>query len=101
VIAPLFLSNSWRNRKPCSFLRHADMELPRDRGGCDGRAIPEEPADVVTDALDLLTRDHRLVDELFTSFFQAAPQQLDPLARRLCKMIRIHTQIEEEVFYPV
>ncbi len=65
------------------------------------RAIPEEPADVVTDALDLLTRDHRLVDELFTSFFQAAPQQLDPLARRLCKMIRIHTQIEEEVFYPV
>ena len=65
------------------------------------QAIPEEPADVVTDALDLLTRDHRLVDELFASFFQAAPQQLDPLARRLCKMIRIHTQIEEEVFYPV
>src|SRR5690606_3857152 len=34
------------------------------------------------------------------SFFQAAPQQLDPLARRLCKMLRIHTQIEEELFYP-
>lgn len=64
------------------------------------RAIPEEPADVVTDAVDLLTRDHRLVDELFASFFQAAPQQLDPLARRLCKMIRIHSQIEEELFYP-
>lgn len=64
------------------------------------RGIPEEPADVVTDAVDLLTRDHRLIDELFTSFFQAAPQQLDPLARRLCKMLRIHTQIEEELFYP-
>jgi hemerythrin superfamily protein len=60
----------------------------------------DEPADVVTDAVDLLTRDHRLVEELFMSFFQAAPQQLDPLARRLCKMIRIHTQIEEELFYP-
>lgn len=64
------------------------------------RADVEQPADVVTDALDLLTRDHRLVDELFASFFQAAAQQLDPLARRLCKMIRIHTQIEEELFYP-
>jgi hemerythrin superfamily protein len=65
------------------------------------RAMLEEPADVVTDAIDLLTRDHRLVDELFASFFQASPQQLDPLARRLCKMIRIHTQIEEELFYPI
>lgn len=64
------------------------------------RAEEERPADVVTDAVDLLTRDHRLVDELFASFFQAAPQQLDPLARRLCKMVRIHTQIEEELFYP-
>jgi hemerythrin superfamily protein len=64
------------------------------------RVVPDEPADVVTDAVDLLTRDHRLMEELFTSFFQAAPQQLDPLARRLCKMIRIHTQIEEELFYP-
>ena len=64
------------------------------------RAEQEQPADVVTDAVDLLTRDHRLVDELFASFFQAAPQQLDPLARRLCKMVRIHTQIEEELFYP-
>lgn len=64
------------------------------------RADLEQPADVVTDAIDLLTRDHRLVDELFASFFQAAPQQLDPLARRVCKMIRIHTQVEEELFYP-
>lgn len=64
------------------------------------RAVPDEPTDVVTDAIDLLTRDHRLVDELFASFDQAAAQQLDPLARRLCKMVRIHTQIEEELFYP-
>ncbi len=64
------------------------------------RAELEQSADVVTDAIDLLTRDHRLVDELFASLLQAAPQQLDPLARRLSKMIRIHTQIEEELFYP-
>jgi len=64
------------------------------------RVVPDEPTDVVTDAVDLLTRDHRLMEELFASFAQAAPQQLDPLARRLCKMVRIHTQIEEELFYP-
>jgi hemerythrin superfamily protein len=64
------------------------------------RAEIEQPAEVVTNAVDLLTRDHRLVDELFASILQAAPQQIDPLTRRLCKMLRIHTQIEEELFYP-
>lgn len=64
------------------------------------RAELEQPTEVVTDAIDLLTRDHRLVDELFGSLLQATPQQMDPLARRLCKMVRIHAQIEEELFYP-
>ncbi|MFL6549984.1 MAG: hemerythrin domain-containing protein [Povalibacter sp.] len=55
----------------------------------------------IADAIDLLTRDHRLVEELFAAFSLAAPQQLEPLARRACKMLRVHTQIEEELFYPV
>lgn len=67
------------------------------------RVTPESnPAipDVAPDALSLLTRDHRLADELFAEFQRAAPQQLDPLARRICKMLRVHAQIEEELFYP-
>lgn len=56
--------------------------------------------DVVTDALGLLKRDHKLVDELFNEFTQAAQQQLDPMVRRICKLLRIHAQIEEEIFYP-
>ena len=56
--------------------------------------------DVVTDALGLLKRDHKLVDELFGEFARAAQQQLDPMARRICKLLRIHAQIEEEIFYP-
>lgn len=55
---------------------------------------------VVTDALGLLKRDHKLVDELFNEFAQAGQQQLDPMARRICKLLRIHAQIEEELFYP-
>lgn len=61
----------------------------------------ESPPDVTADALGLLQRDHRLIEELFAEFRRSAPQQLDPLARRICKMLRVHTQIEEELFYPV
>jgi hemerythrin superfamily protein len=67
------------------------------RGDEANRATTDE---IVTDALGLLERDHRLIDELFDEFTQAAPQQLDPLARRICKLLRIHAQIEQELFYP-
>jgi hemerythrin superfamily protein len=67
------------------------------------RATPAsgtEDDDIAPDALSLLRRDHRLAEELFAEFQRSAPQQLDPLARRICKMLRVHTQIEEELFYP-
>lgn len=63
--------------------------------------IDEDSDDVAPDALSLLLRDHRLAEELFTEFARSAPQQLDPLARRICKMLRVHAQIEEELFYPI
>lgn len=56
--------------------------------------------EIVSDALGLLKRDHRLIAELFEEFQKAGQQQLDPLARRICKLLRIHAQIEEELFYP-
>lgn len=66
------------------------------------KADPGEPTpDITADALGLLERDHRLLEELFGEFRRSAPQQLDPLARRICKLLRVHTQIEEELFYPV
>lgn len=64
-------------------------------------ASDEGDDDVAPDALSLLRRDHRLAAELFAEFERSGPQQLDPLARRICKMLRVHTQIEEELFYPV
>jgi iron-sulfur cluster repair protein YtfE (RIC family) len=57
--------------------------------------------DLVIDALGLLARDHSLIEELFRQFNVAGDQQLDPLARRICKMLRIHAQILDEIFYPV
>jgi iron-sulfur cluster repair protein YtfE (RIC family) len=63
--------------------------------------VDQEASDSVSDALELLTRDHTIVRRLFEGFRAAAPQQLDPLARRICKMLRVHSQIEEEIFYPI
>jgi hemerythrin superfamily protein len=62
--------------------------------------IDADSDDVAPDALSVLRRDHRLAEELFAEFARSAPQQLDPLARRICKMLRVHAQIEEELFYP-
>jgi hemerythrin superfamily protein len=63
-------------------------------------ADDEDSDDIAPDAPSLLRRDHRLIEELFDEFTRSAPQQLDPLARRICKMLRVHTQIKEELFYP-
>ena len=63
-------------------------------------SLDEDSDDIAPDALSLLRRDHRLAEELFAEFARSAPQQLDPLARRICKMLRVHAQIEEELFYP-
>jgi hemerythrin superfamily protein len=60
----------------------------------------DKRGEIVTDALTLLKRDHRLIAALFLEFELAGSQQLDPVARRICKMLRVHTQIEEEIFYP-
>jgi hemerythrin superfamily protein len=62
--------------------------------------IADDSDDIALDALGLLRRDHRLAEELFAEFARSAPLQLEPLARRICKMLRVHTQIEEELFYP-
>lgn len=72
--------------------------MAREIRKSDAERLPSE--EVVADALGLLKRDHKLVEELFGEFAQAGQQQLDPLARRICKLLRIHAQIEEELFYP-
>jgi hemerythrin superfamily protein len=73
-----------------------DLPMARARPA----SLDDDSDDIAPDALSLLRRDHRLAEELFAEFVRSAPQQLDPLARRICKMLRVHTQIEEELFYP-
>lgn len=54
-----------------------------------------------SDAIALLKADHRKVEELFEDFEKArdlAKKQM--LAGQICTELKIHTMIEEEIFYP-
>src|SRR5205823_2661211 len=54
------------------------------------------------DATELLSEDHREVEQLFEKFEQATgdTEQKAALAQEIIKELSIHASIEEEVFYP-
>jgi hypothetical protein len=52
-------------------------------------------------AIKLLTQDHRAVEELFGKFENArGAATKQKLVHRICAELKIHTSIEEEIFYP-
>ncbi len=54
-----------------------------------------------TDAIALLKADHRNVEDLFGKFESASgSERKQALAREICTELKIHAQIEEEIFYP-
>ncbi len=53
------------------------------------------------DAIALLKADHRQVEEWFEQFEKArSSQRKQMLADSICQALRVHMQIEEEIFYP-
>jgi hemerythrin superfamily protein len=57
------------------------------------------------DAVDLLDADHKAVKKMFIDYNalceDAAPADArKALAERICQALTVHTQIEEEIFYP-
>jgi len=54
-----------------------------------------------TDAIALLKADHRKVEQLFASFEEAkGASRKQKLAKEICTELKIHTLLEEEIFYP-
>lgn len=54
-----------------------------------------------SDAIALLKADHRKVEQLFASFENASgTSRKEKLAKQICTDLKIHTLIEEEIFYP-
>ncbi|AZG16447.1 MULTISPECIES: hemerythrin domain-containing protein [Cupriavidus] len=52
-------------------------------------------------ALSLLVDDHRAVKKLFKAFQDAKDDATkQSIAAETCQMLKVHAQIEEEIFYP-
>lgn len=52
------------------------------------------------DAIELLEGQHRQVDELFERFEEADDGERRRIVGDVIRQLRIHTSIEEEIFYP-
>jgi hemerythrin superfamily protein len=53
------------------------------------------------DAITLLKEDHRRVEDLFADFKKAKGDgRKQKLAEQICAELIVHSQIEEEIFYP-
>ena len=64
------------------------------------RARARSPA-VQQDAIALLKADHRQVEEWFGQFESTrSDDRKQRLAQQCCQALKVHTRIEEEIFYP-
>jgi hypothetical protein len=55
----------------------------------------------VNDAIALLKSDHRRVEKWFGEFKKARSEsRKERLAIQICNALKVHTRIEEEIFYP-
>lgn len=53
------------------------------------------------DATHLLAEDHRKVEDLFEQYEKASGDgRKEKLARQICTELKVHSMIEEEIFYP-
>jgi len=53
------------------------------------------------DAIALLKQDHQQVKQWFEEFLSARAQgRKQDLAARICQALKVHTEIEHEIFYP-
>lgn len=72
--------------------RHAPVKSAR------AKSAAKAPA---TDAIALLKADHRAVEDLFEQFESTkSDSKKQKLATQICNALKVHTQIEEELFYP-
>jgi hemerythrin superfamily protein len=56
---------------------------------------------ITTDAVALLKADHKQVKTWFTQFEKSRSDKVkQQLANNICKALTVHTEIEEEIFYP-
>lgn len=75
--------------------------MPQARTNGQTKARKSTASTREMDAIELLKADHREVEGWFEDFetTESAPKK-KKLAAQICKALRVHTQIEAEIFYP-
>jgi hemerythrin superfamily protein len=77
-----------------------EFRMPTARTSEDTRKT-RRPAKQEMDAIQLLKADHRQVEEWFEEFEKSrSDDKKEKLAHKICTALTVHTQIEEEIFYP-
>jgi hemerythrin superfamily protein len=64
------------------------------------RSTSTRSSDSPRDAITLLKQDHRIVEALFEEFEKAEEEEQSAIAQRVCQLLTVHAQIEEEILYP-
>ena len=64
------------------------------------RSTQSRSSDSPRDAIALLKEDHRTVSALFEEFEKADEEEQSSIAQRVCQLLTVHAQIEEELLYP-
>lgn len=57
----------------------------------------------ISDAITMLTQDHREVEKLFSEYEElgdTAKVSKRKLAQKICRELEIHMELEEKIFYP-
>ena len=77
--------------------RVAERKSSRSRPRFEEGTQPASPS-----AIDLLEEDHRQVEEWFDEYdeLKADDDRKAELAHKICLALKVHAQIEEEIFYP-
>jgi len=75
--------------------------MARSKKKAAKRAAPRKKVAAPRDAIGLLKADHRQVETWFEQFESSrSADKKKTLARQVCQALTVHTQIEEEIFYP-
>jgi hypothetical protein len=77
------------------------MRTSASRGSSTNKQLSRRAVRGQADAIALLKADHRQVATWFEQFENArSADRKQALATKICNALKVHTEIEEEIFYP-
>ncbi len=74
--------------------------MARTHEGTTGKSTRKSSEAARGKASALLHEDHVRVQEMFKEYRKADASRKQELARSICSELKVHTRIEEELFYP-